>query len=269
MERLARQENRGLSRQHLCIWGLVFLLLGIISRSILQDGILDINSISNAQLQEKMNASEMVMAVVTVAIVLQALETCAIPVFAFLLIEGFLHTQARKKFFLTLLVVALVSEIPYNLAVGGVFLQMNSRNPAIAMMVCAVILYFFRRYEENTFANVLLKVFVGVAAWLWIKLLRVEHGEAFLFVLVVLWAARNKKSVRVLFSSGVAALCTLIHPYYIASALGALLLYFYKENEDAQEQEALALPFYGAYPAMLLAGALLTKFLFEELILLS
>jgi hypothetical protein len=43
----------------------------------------------------------------------------AFPLFAFLIVEGFIHTRSRKRYGLNLGVFALISEIPYNLVVSG------------------------------------------------------------------------------------------------------------------------------------------------------
>lgn len=43
----------------------------------------------------------------------------AYPIFAFMIVEGYFHTKNLKKYVLRLLIFALISELPFNLAVGG------------------------------------------------------------------------------------------------------------------------------------------------------
>lgn len=256
MRRLGRPERKGLNKHQLLLWGFLFLLAGIFSRSLLQNRILQMNSLTGQQLLEVMSASRGAMAAATAALVMQALETCAVPIFAFLLVEAYITTKSRKKLLLCLLITAVCTEIPYNLAMYGQFLNMTSRNPAVAMVVALAVLYFFHRYRENSFGNVLVKTIVGISSVLWVVILNVDHGVALLVMVMTMWAFRNKNSLRALFCAVAVAACTLVSPFYIFSAMGILPVHLYREEEE-QEQNAIVV--YAAYPVLLLTVGLLSK----------
>lgn len=260
MRRLGHSERKGLGRLPLLIWGLAFVLAGIISRSILQNGILDMYTLTGEELLEKMSASTTAMAVATAALVLQAVETCAIPILAFLLTEEFEKGKSRKKLLLCLFAMAVVSEIPYNYAAYGALWHTDTRNPAVALVVGLAVLYFFHRYGENTFANVLVKIFVGFSALLWVAMLRVDHGVPFLLVMMTLWAARKNRSMRILFGGAMAAVCALFDPLYLMSALGIFPVFFYREEEEGKQQE-IPVVFYAVYPVLLAVAGIVSLFL--------
>lgn len=254
MERLGRSERKGLGRRQLLFWGLLFLLAGMFSRSFLQNRILQMDKLTGQQLLEVMSASGTAMAAATAAIVMQAVETCAIPIFAFLLVEGFEKMRSRKKLALSLLITAAVSEIPYNFAMHGKLLYMTSRNPVVALVIGIAVLYFFRRCQGNSFQNVLVKLFVGIASVLWAVMLNIDHGVALLVMIMVMWALRGKKPLRALFGAVVAAACALISPLYVVSSMGMLPVHLYREDSE-QAQETVAV--YAAYPILLgIVGAL-------------
>lgn len=257
MERLRQPGKKGLGKQQLLFWGMLFLLAGMFSRSFLQNRVLQIGSLTGEQLLEVMSASKAAVAAATTALVLQALETCAIPIFAFLLVERFANCTSRKKLMLFLLITALVSELPYNLMASGKILDLTSRSPAVAMVIGVAVLYFFRRYRENSFGNVLVKIIVGISAVLWAVLLKVDHGVALLAVTMTMWAMRKKKHLLTLAAGSVAAACMLISPFYILSAVGILPVHLYWE-EESEDPKLFS---YFIYPLLLLIVGLLSYFI--------
>lgn len=259
MERLRRTERKGLKKHQLLFWGMMFVLAGLFSFSFIQNRVLQMGTLSTQQLLEVISTSKSAMAAATAALVMQALETCAIPIFAFLVVEGFEKTASRIKMALALLFTAAVSEIPYNLCMSGKLLDMSSRNPAVALVVGVAVMYFFRRYSEKSAKDVLVKTIVCVSSLLWAVMLNVTHGVALLVMIMTFWALRNKKSLRALFGAVVSAICMVISPFYIVSAMGVLPVHLYRE-EDPEEQESNPIVLYAAYPVLLLTVGILANF---------
>ena len=252
-ERLGNTRSTGLSRNALKALGMLFLVGGIIGRSVLQNQILGLGSVSTAELLAAMQAQESTMIVATVALILQALETCAAPIYAFLLTEGFRHTSDWKKYFLRVLGVAVISELPWNLAMGGKLLDTGSRNPVFALALGLIMLYLFSRFADKK----LYCVIATLAAFAWAWMLRVEQGVPMLLLTLVLWLLREKPLYRGFVGVAAAVLCTAISPFYLASPMSFLLLHFY--NGQAEEQRSLVN--YLFYPTALLVIGLLALYI--------
>lgn len=97
----------------------------------------------------------------------------AFPLFCFLLVEGYVHTSSRKKYFLRMVIFAAVSELPFDLA----FLADYSRTVGT---------YPFCFISQNVFFTLAL----GIAAmWIIDKCSAPQQGGAGKAVLGVLLAA--------------------------------------------------------------------------------
>lgn len=59
----------------------------------------------------------------------------AFPIFAFLLVEGFLHTRDRKKYGIRLLAFAVISEIPWDLEHAARLFRWSSQNVFFTLFV--------------------------------------------------------------------------------------------------------------------------------------
>lgn len=254
MDDLKKEKVPGLTGGGVKCWGLVFLAAGIVSKSVLQNGILGMNRISPQQLLEAMQASRSMMMVASLALVLQAASTCAIPIFAFMLIEGAEHTSDFTRYILRILSLAILSELPYNLAMSGKLVDTTSRNPAFAMAVGLLMLYFYHRFQADGLLNILVKAVVTLAAAGWCFMLQIETGVCLILVLGVLWLFREKAVYRGLAGASAAALCSISSPFFLASPMGMLVVHFYNERKGSKNRWCQ----YLAYPAVLLASALAT-----------
>jgi len=252
-ERLVRKKGSGLNTTGLRTWGMVFLVLAAAGKALLQNRLLDMNGTTD--LVAALN-SQGGMVIATVALMLQTVEGCAIPVFAFLAVEGVLHTSDFIKYLVRVCGLALLTELPYNFAMSGKLIDLSDRNPVFSVALALILIYFYKRFAGKGFSNGAIKVLVTVAAFIWAMMLRIQHGAAFVILVAVLWAFRNKPNVRNLMGGSALMLCSLISPFYLAAPMGFLIVHFYNGEKGPSKREV----HYLVYPVALLAIGLIGTF---------
>ncbi len=258
MERLSSTRGTGISRATLRKWGMLFLAAGVVGRGVIQGHILGIGSASTQQMLEVMESSPNAMNYATVSIVFQILETCAAPIFALLLLEGFQHTSDLKRYFLRILGIAVVTEIPYNLAMNAKLVAFNSRNPMFTLVLALIMLSVYKYYGEKGMKNFLIKAAVTLAGFLWVKMLKIEFGACMLVLICVLWAFRGQPMYRVFIGATAAIACSLLNPFFLASPMGFLAAHLYNGEQGEENQRVV----YLFYPAILLLAAVAGWLLF-------
>lgn len=251
MERLRTEQPKGLSRSGLRKWGMLFVILGVFGRSVLQTRFLGLMHMTSDQLLEAMNTGSDVVIAVTISVVLQFVETCAVPIFAFLLAEGFTHTSDALKYLCRVAGVAVLAELPYNYAMSEKLLDFSTRNPAFGILLAAIVLYLYKLFSQKNAMNLLLKTVFTAAAIIWCGMLRIEQGIPIVMVTLVFWAVRNRPNIRNLVGGAAAMVCSLYSPFYMVSPMSIMVLHFYN-GEKGEENRLVSYLF---YPAVLLVLA--------------
>ena len=252
MERLGNTRPSGLHTGSLRAWGMLFVIAGIVSRGILQNRMLGVGLHSMQELMEMMQSSNTAMIIATIALILQAMETVAVPIFVFLLFEGFQHTSDWKKYVARVVGLAVLTEIPYDLAMNGGVLEFGSQNPVIGLVLCLALLYLFKRFEGKK----LVCVVMALAGVLWAVMLKIDHGVPMMLMLCVMQVFRNKRMFMGFSGVAVAAMCMAISPFYIVAPMGFLAIHFY----NGEKGEGSRIVNYLFYPVALLAIGLIAKF---------
>lgn len=75
-----------------------------------------------------------------ISVGLNAIGRLAFPLFCFCLVEGFLHTGNRKKYLIRLCVFALLSEVPFDLALFGKWYYPNNQSIMLTLVIAFVYL---------------------------------------------------------------------------------------------------------------------------------
>ena len=233
---------------------MLFTIAGIVSRGILQNRLLGVGSNSMQDLLQLMQTSDTAMAIATISLVLQAVETVAVPIFVFLLAVGFIDTSDWKKYFLRVAGLAIVTEIPYDFAMNGKVLEFGSQNPVIGLVLCMVLLYLFRRFAGKK----LICIVMALAGLLWALMLKVDHGIPMILMICVIHLFRNKRMFMGFSGMAAAALCTGLSPFYLIAPMGFLAIHFYN-GEPGNSSKIVNYLF---YPVALLVIGLVAKLAF-------
>lgn len=243
MERLKTNQDKGLTAAGVRKFALVFLVLGIVGRSVLQNRFLGMSDGSAQLLDTLMNMPDG-MLIATLALIIQLVETCAVPLFCFLLVEGVVHTSDFMKYLTRLAILAVAAEIPYNLAYSGKLLDIGSRNPAFGLVLSMVMIYFYQRYADKSAKNIFIKVLVTLAAFVWTAMLGIEHGNCCVLIVAVLWAFRAKPIYRNIAGCSATVVCTVFSMFYLAAPMSFLIIHFYngEKGESSRKLDYLAYP---------------------------
>ncbi len=255
MNELGTSNRKGLTARGLRLWGFLFLLAGMVGKGILLHAVPQMDNPTGQELVELWRSHGQ--GLLKLSLVLQALESCAAPIFAFLLVEGFRYTSNPGRYILRMFGVALVSEIPYNLCISGTVWANGSRNPMFAMAICLVLLYFYKMQEDQGLGGAMIQVMLSVMAALSVMSLGVPDGLPLVALVLILWVLRWKEK-RIPVSAAVSLFCATLNPLYIAAPLGFLFLHFYNEEEDCGSRWGK----YLTYPILLLAVWLLSLIVF-------
>ena len=246
MKRNRKLVNINLSAANLRVFGILFLMAGCIS-TVIQNNVLRVGQISNSHLLEVIQDRPDGMFYATVALICQALEICAVPIFAFLLSEGAKHTANYKSYFLRVIALACLCEIPYNLLTGNPLFRVGSLNPVFGAVLSLVMIYFFRICREKKASHRVVNVLAVLGALLWSAMLGVAFGGPFVILTAVFWATRGRGKIQLFAGCAAALLCGVFSPLFIFSPTAFLAIYLY----SGERGSANKLLNYLAYPAIL------------------
>ena len=256
-ERLSPYRPSGLSRNSLRLLGLAIAALGILGRGILQNRVM--GQASGTDLSQLLEASPEAMNAATAAIVLWAIEGAAVPIFSVLTVSGFSRTFSVNNYLLRLLLLALVSQVPYHLALTGVPFRLFPLNPVFGLALVVAMLYLLRYYGAPSVKNGFIRILVLLAAMMWAGMGRVEYGIPMVLVSFFLWTLRDRHTMAYFAAAAAALLCTVGNPLFLFAPLGLLLTHFYNGEPGRESPRLLR---YALYPVILLLTALAGWLLF-------
>ena len=253
--RLKQQKSSGITVAFIRSLALICAAVGIIALSVLARGVLGLHAGTSEQEMTALFTNEQSRNYIIVYFICLGVQACAVPLFGLLLVEGSLHTKDFSKYLMRTLVIALICEIPFDLATQGVWLDLTSLNPVFGTFFTLLMLMFFLRYPDNSFGSVLLRILITAAVVLWTtSIININEGACLVLITSALWNFREKPVLRLIVGSVACVACWLLFGlfYYAAAPLAVILIHFYT-GEKGPDFKAARLV---AYPAILLLAAM-------------
>jgi hypothetical protein len=251
--------HKGLTVFSLKMIGLILVTLGTLTTALAMHDI------------DRTNLQATDMGTLTVVVVCEAISWIAIPIYAWLVVTGFHHTHHLGRYMLRVLLLAVASEVPYDMATSQKFWDMGSQNPVWAILAALIVLLAFRMVDPNppddtytgrtftvTRSSVwMIRVIVVLAALLWMWLLRVGlrlgmvNEGVILIVMVVVFDLLHHKENTMMYTAAVLGAILFLTPSF-----GILFLHF-RNGRLGYAHKNTGIGFYIAYFVQLLVfGAL-------------
>ncbi|SFQ27169.1 TraX protein [Butyrivibrio proteoclasticus] len=181
----------------------------------------------------------------------------AFPIFAFLLVEGFIHTKNRLRYALSLFIFAIISEYPYDLAFNKADKNfMYSANVMFSLLIGLLVIWavdFFRK-ELSMSGKKISRIALYPASALVIAIgaytahvINCDYREFGIGVMLIFYFFRFYESVSI--PASYILLCGIANEF--KAFPGFILLFFYNKKRG-RDLGKLKYLFYIFYPAHLL-----------------
>lgn len=164
----------------------------------------------------------------------------AFPMFAFLLVEGFVHTKSRKRYGISLLLFALLSELPWNLVHSGTLLY-PTQNVFFTLFIGFLGLCAIERYEHSP-KELAVSLLTLLATSVF---LRADFGISGFGFIIIMYLLRNQRILQ-----AVACSCVLSSRWI--AGLAFIPISMYNGKRGFIKGPVLKYAFYLFYPVHLL-----------------
>ena len=164
----------------------------------------------------------------------------AFPIFVFLLIEGFEKTRNRKRYGLSLLVLALLSEIPFNL-MNGHSLMLPKQSVMFTLLLGYLAMSSLEHFKNKPVISLALLVVLFLIS----RYLRAEYNTAGFIFIILMYGLRKKRVIQTV-------ACPVLLPMKLMVFLSMLLTCLYNGERGFIKTPFLKYCFYAFYPVHML-----------------
>ncbi len=179
------------------IFATIIMLIQNIGIIVIEKGIIRLDGYTQSQLSEAMAKDPKLMTLAGVGSVMQLIGGLAVPIFAFLLVEGFLKTSSYGRYLISMVVFAVISEIPYDIATSHKIVDQSSQNALVTMCMCLLMLYFLRMFEEKKgIMYTIARLIIILCAIVWVTLFKAQFGLCMVLLTAIFYLFYSKNALK-------------------------------------------------------------------------
>lgn len=180
--------------------------------------------------------------------VMRGIGRIAFPIFCFLLVQGFIHTSNVKKYILRLAVLALISEIPFDLAFFNQIYYWKHQNVFFTLLIGLFVLVGMKFYEKKTAGQIFVFLLGAIVA----ISLQTDYSIGGILLMALLYRFRSLQIERI---------STVIIFNILMGQLWGICSIPFIELYNGKRGMRVKYLFYGFYPFHLMMIYVISKYL--------
>ena len=232
--------------------GTALLTLYFFSQSVIQNGILDTQNRTAQELNEFAEGNYDVFMFMGMASVMLLVGVAALPIFSYLLVIGIENTSSIKRYILTVLAAALLTEIPYDWAVSGKPFNMGEQCFLWTILISLIMLSLMKTFSGKSAAAVIINIMLICGGCIWAIFFRSKFGAGFVLMTAALYLLRKNNGASIF----VGVIISLI---YISAPLGFIPVALYSGERKHLDKKISKYGYYVFCPIIALCFALIAN----------
>lgn len=238
--------------------GTALLTMYFFAQSVIQNGVLDAPNKTAQELNELSAGNRDVFLFLGMASVLMLAGSVAVPIFSYLLVIGLEKTSNVKRYILTVLITAVLTEIPYDWAVSGKPFNWSDQSFLWTILIALILITLMRTFSGKSTAAVVINIMLIGGGCIWAIFFKSKFGAAFVLMTALLYLLREHKGVSIFIG-------VVISLIYISAPLGFIPVALYSGERKNLDKKSSKYGYYAFCPIIALCFAVTANFAVRKL----
>ena len=145
------------------------------------------------------------------------------PIFAFLVIESLLRTSSVLNYLFRLIILAIVSEVPYDLMIHNHFMYLGDQNVVFLYFIVVGIISIYRRINAHPIYLMAMTIVAMIVSYV----AKISYGPMGVLYMVYIYNMRFDKNLRTIGCAIISFIMSFYKNRYGVGAISAIFIHLY------------------------------------------